>query len=158
MKSVIEDFIREKNVALVGASRDAGKWGSALLRLLKKKGYRLYPVNPNADRIEGEQCYVGVKELPEEVTSVIMTVRPEITEKVVKECSGGGIKRVWMHAGAGGKGSASKAAKEYCRQNGIDVVYGLCPMMFYPPAGIHKLHFWFRKLLGKLPEELKKQE
>lgn len=63
-----------------------------------------------------------------------------------------GIKRVWMHQGEGGKGAYSAAAHEFCKQNGIGVVYGFCPMMFFP-VGIHKLHFLFKKWGKKLPPE-----
>ena len=113
----------------------------------------MYPVNRNAEVIEGEKCYPSVSELPKEVKNAIITVPPQITEQIVKECTQAGIKRVWMHKGVGGKGSQSKTAVEYCKVNGIEVVYGLCPLMFFTPTSIHKVHFWLRKLLHRLPEE-----
>lgn len=153
MRSIIRDFIQDKNVALVGASRNRQKWGNMLFRTLKKKGYKVYPVNRNAARIEGEKCYSSLAELPEGAKNVIITIPPEVTEQIVKECARVGIKRVWMHKGAGGKGAESDAAIEYCKKNGIDVVYGICPLMFFPSAGIHKVHFWFKKIAGKLPKD-----
>jgi hypothetical protein len=59
----------------------------------------------------------------------------------------------WMHKDVGRRGLESKEAIEFHNKNGIDVMYDLCPMMFFPPVGMLKLHFWFKKIFGKLPEE-----
>lgn len=155
MKNTIERFVEDKKVALVGASQNQKKWGNMLLRELKKKGYTVYPVNPNASEIEGEKCYPTVKELPKEITNIIIALPPAITENILKECIQAGIKRVWIHKGVGGKGSKSTAAIEFCKAKGIEVVYGLCPLMFIPPLGMHGIHLWFRKIRGGLPKELR---
>jgi len=153
MKNIIQNFIQDKKVALVGVSRDPKKWGNMLFRELRKNGFTVYPVNRNAELIKGEKCYPTVSELPKDVKNAIITLPSDITEQIVKECAQAGIKRIWMHKGAGGKGSQSKTAIEYCKANGIDVVYGLCPLMFFTPTSIHKVHFWLRKVLHRLPEE-----
>ena len=155
MKTIIENFIQDKKVAVVGASQNQKKWGNMLLRELKKKGYTVYPVNPNATEIEGEKCFPTVKELPKEVRNVIIVLPSEITEQIVKECAQSGINRVWIHKGVGGKGSKSTTAIEFCKANGIDVVYDLCPLMFIPPLGIHGIHLWIKKLIGTFPKEFK---
>ncbi|TFG62778.1 MAG: CoA-binding protein, partial [Spirochaetales bacterium] len=153
MKAVIGDFIKDKYVALVGASKSSHKFGNALLRMLTKKGYIVYPVNPKEQEIEGLTCYASVKDLPPDVKGVIYCVPSTVTDSVIGELSDTGIRRVWMHQGEGGKGAYSAAAHEFCKQNGISVVYGFCPMMFFPPVGIHKLHFLFKKWGKKLPAE-----
>jgi len=51
-----------------------------------------------------------------------------------------------------GRGAYSESAHRKCRENGIDVVYGFCPMMFYGD-GMHKFHLWLRKRFGKIPAE-----
>ena len=155
MKTTIEHFIQDKEVALVGASQNKRKWGNMLFRELKKKGYTVYPVNLNATEIEGTKCYPTVSTLPAEVKNAIIVLPPEITEQIVKECAQASIKRVWMHKGAGGKGSQTKTAIEICKANGIEVVYDLCPLMFLPPVGIHKIHLWFKRLVGRMPGDLK---
>jgi len=154
MKATIEKFIQDKNVGLVGASRDPKKWGAGLTKMLTKKGYAVYPVNPQAEKIEGLTCYATVKKLPKNVSNVIISLPAAKALEVLKECSGTGVKRVWLHKGAGGAGASSPEAVEAARQVGLEVVYGLCPMMFFPPTSVHKVHFWFRKLSGKLPPGL----
>jgi predicted CoA-binding protein len=155
MKTTIEHFIRNKEVALVGASQNQKKWGNMLFRELKKKGYTVYPVNLNATEIEGVKCYPTIGALPPEIRNAIIVLPPEITEQIVKECVQSGINRVWLHKGAGGKGASSKIAIEFCKANGIEVVYDLCPLMFFPPVGMHKVHFWLKRLVGRMPEDLK---
>ncbi|MFC2093377.1 CoA-binding protein [Bacteroidota bacterium] len=152
MEEIIREFLTMKTVALVGASENPKKWGNSLFKELIKKGYRVYPVNPKTKEISGEKCYPSVKELPQEVENLILAVPKNITEQVVKDCPGTGIKRVWMQKGFGGEGSTSEEALKFCKENGIDVVYDLCPMMFIPPAGFHKVHFFFKKLLRTFPK------
>jgi len=104
------------------------------------------PVHPEAETIEGEQCYSSLSELPERVGGLLVVVPPSETEKVVKEASAAGIRRVWMQQGA-----ESEAAIEYCEQEGMSVVHGECILMFAQPTGVHKFHHWLWGLFGKLP-------
>ena len=154
MIKTIETFIQEKGIAVVGASRDRGKWGNMVVRTLKKKGYTVYPVNPNADEIDGGKCFHSVQDLPPDVGSAILTIPKGTALQVVNSLNGTGIKRVWFHDGAGGAGASSHEAIDLCNKNNIDAVYGVCPMMFFPKPGIHKLHLWLKKIGGKLPKEL----
>ena len=154
MLRTIETFIEEKGIAIVGASRSREKWGNMVVRALKKKGYTVYPVNPKADEVDGEKCYHSVQDLPSEVSGAILTIPKDTALQVVNNLNGTGIKRVWFHDGAGGDGASSPEAIDLCKKNNIDVVYGVCPMMFFPKPGIHKLHLWFKKIGGKLPKEL----
>jgi hypothetical protein len=65
--------------------------------------------------------------------------RPEFAEATMRECVELGIKRVWMHHGAGAS-SVSAAATVYGRQHGITVIDGGCPLMFGPTADLgHKV-------------------
>ena len=57
----------------------------------------------------------------------------------MRECVELGIKRVWMHHGAGAS-SVSAAATEYGRQHGITVIDGGCPLMFGPTADLGQGH------------------
>jgi predicted CoA-binding protein len=51
-----------------------------------------------------------------------------------------GIPRVWLHRGVG-RGSVSEEAVRVCRDNGIAVVDGACPLMFDEPVrGVHRIH------------------
>jgi len=153
MEEIIEEFLNNKTVALVGVSDNPKKWGNSLFKELIKKGYKVYPVNPKTKEISGEKCYPSVKELPQEVENLILAVPKNITEQVVKDCLSTGIKRVWMQKGIGSEGSTSEEAVKFCKENGIDVVYDLCPMMFIQPVGFHKIHYFFKKLFRTFPKQ-----
>lgn len=146
-KADVEDFLAQEKFAVVGVSRKKSKFGNAVFRELKKKGFRVYPVNAHADTIEGETCYPDLKSLPEPVGGAVIVVTPSQTEQVVKDAKEAGISRVWMQQGA-----QSEAAVAYCKENNISVVAKECILMFAEPVGsIHKFHRWLWNVFGKLP-------
>jgi len=145
-KAVAEDFIDQRTLAIVGVSRSGKKFGNAASRELRKKGYRVLPVHPEADSIDGERCYPSLGALPEQVGGVLVVVPPQQTEQVVRQAVDAGIRRVWMQQGA-----ESKAAIDFCRERGVSVVHGECILMFAAPTGAHKLHHWVWRLFGRLP-------
>jgi predicted CoA-binding protein len=151
MKKNIQNFLDHKKVAIAGASPNKDNFGKYLMIELNKLGKEVYPVNPNYDDIEGHTCIHSVKDLPEDIENLILAVPPELSEEIVEQAIGSGIKRVWMVKGMG-KGAYSEKAHSTCDENQIEVVYGFCPMMFYG-AGGHKFHLWLRKTFGKLPAE-----
>lgn len=153
MKKVIEEFVNNSELAIAGVSSDPKKWGNMLYRELTKKGYTVYPVNPKLDEAEGTKCYHSVSDLPDHIENLILATPPSATEAIVRECKDSGIKRIWMHQGGGGTGAHSDDAEKYVREHNMELVHGFCPMMFFPPTGIHKIHLWFKKISGKVPAE-----
>ena len=152
MKRIIDAFVADKKIAVVGVSRDKQKWGHMLFTELRKKGYTVYPVNPNAEEIEGITCYPSVNSLPPEVENVIISVPAATAEQVLSEISGGNVKRVWLHKG-GGTGASSPRTVELAREKGLETVYDFCPLMFFPPVGAHGIHRFFKKLFGGYPKD-----
>src|SRR5262249_35855186 len=144
----IYDFVDQKTLAVVGVSRDSKKFGNLAYRELKTKGYRVFPVNPGMDTLDGDRCYANLESLPEKVDGVVIVVPPGQTEKVVHEVKAAGIKRVWMQQGA-----ESDTAIQFCRSHGIQEVHGECILMFAPPVqSYHKVHRNLAGLFGKLPQ------
>ena len=147
-KAAINEFLGSKTLAVVGVSSKRRGFGYTVYHDLKRKGYTVYPVNPNTNAIDGNPCYPDVRLLPEKVDGIILVVPPEQTEQVVGEVAEAGIKRVWMQQGA-----ESDAAIRFCEERGISVVHGECIMMFATPAAFpHGVHRWVRGVVGKLPE------
>ena len=147
-KSTVEEFVGQRTLAVVGASRQGKKFGNYAYKTLRTKGYRLFPVHPQAETIEGDRCYPNLKALPEQVGGVLVVVPPGRTEEVVRDAASAGIRRVWMQQGA-----ESPAAVRFCEENGIREVHGECILMFAEPVtSFHRLHQWVWKLLGKLPK------
>jgi len=61
--------------------------------------------------------------LPVKPDVIDLVVPPKVPEHVVKTCKKLGIKKVWMQPG-----SESETAINFCRENGMDVVHGVCIM------------------------------
>jgi predicted CoA-binding protein len=122
---LIEDFLDKSNLfAVVGASRDTSKYGHKVYRDLRAAGYKVYPVNPNADEILGDRCYPSLESLPENPQVVDLVVPPKVTKQIVKVCMKLGIKKIWMQPG-----SESETALNFCKENNIQVVHGVCVMV-----------------------------
>jgi len=146
-RASIDDFLKQKTIAVVGVSRKKGKFGNTLFKELKAKGYKAFPVNPHTDTLEGERCYPSLKALPEKVDGVAIVVPPAEAERVVHEAADAGISRVWLQQGA-----ESKEAVQFCIDHGISVVHGECMLMFAPPTAFpHRAHRFFRTLAGRMP-------
>ncbi|MDD3717993.1 MAG: CoA-binding protein [Actinomycetota bacterium] len=118
-------------VAVVGASRDRGKFGYKVLMDLKHGGYEAYGVNPACDEIEGVPCYPDLASLPRRPDLVITVVPPEVTEKVVREAEQAGIERIWMQPG-----SECDEAAAYCEKSGIEYMRDACIMVFRREQGV----------------------
>lgn len=147
-RASIDDFLAQETLAVAGVSRDPDKFGSMAYGELESKGYRLFAVNPNTDRINGTRCYPNLQDLPEPVGGVLIVVPPDQTEQVVRDAVAAGIRRVWMQRGA-----ESEAAIRFCEDHGLSTIHGECILMFAEPAALgHKLHRWVWGLLGRLPE------
>jgi len=151
MKNIIQKFLDSDQLAVAGASNKKDNFGLFIMKELVKKGYRVHPVNPGCQEIDGVPCLPTVRELPEEVKGLILAVPPALTEEIAAQCAGTHIERVWMIRGVG-NGAYSEKAHELFKQNNIEVVYGFCPMMFFG-KGMHRMHFWFRSKFGKVPAE-----
>ena len=124
-EKLIEAFLKKRNVfAVVGASRDPSKYGHQVYRDLRTAGYTVYPVNPNADEILGDKCYPSLESLPEMSQVVDLVVPPKVTNQIVKVCKKLGIRKVWMQPG-----SESETALNFCKENNIEVVHGVCVMV-----------------------------
>ncbi len=147
-KAMIDDFLAQRTLAIVGVSRKAEKFGNSAFKELKTKGYQLFLVHPSGEVILGEKSYTSLKDLPQKVGGVLVSVPPAEAEKVVREAHEVGITHIWLQQGA-----ESQAAIEYCEQNGMCVVYGRCILMFaQPQAFFHKPHRWVMQLLGQMPK------
>lgn len=150
----VNDFLAQKRIAVAGVSRKDSHHpvGNLVYRRLKSTGHDVFPVNPHMQTFEGDRCYPDLRSIPGGVDGVVIITRPETTERIVRDCSDAGVRRVWMHQSMATGSSISPAAVEYCRQHDIGVIAGACPMMFGPGVDFgHKCMRWMMSLTGRLP-------
>ena len=150
----VADFLAQQRIAVAGVSRDKSQHpaGNLIFHKLKQRGQQVFPVNPNLDSFEGERCYPDLQSIPGGVDGVVIITRPETTERIVRDCTTAGVRRVWMHQSIAKGSSVSPEAVEYCRQHDISVIAGACPMMY--GAGVdfgHRCMRWMLGLTGGLP-------
>jgi predicted CoA-binding protein len=155
VKQAAAEFLAGRRVAVTGVSRSPQNHGSNVVyQRLRQRGYEVYPVNPNADQVEGDTSYRDLKSIPGGVDWVVIGTKPQAAETTIRECAELGIKRVWMHRGPGA-GSVSQSAAEYGRQRGITVIEGGCPCMFGPTADPgHKAMRFVLALTGNVPRRV----
>lgn len=155
VKDAAAQFLSSKRVAVTGVSRNpAGHGSNVVYQRLRDRGYEVFAVNPNADKVEGDQCYHDLKSIPGGIDAVVIGTRPATAEITMRECAELGVKHVWMHRSFG-SGSVSEAAAEYGRQQGITVIDGGCPLMFDPTADAgHKAMRFVCTLTGAVPRKV----
>ena len=124
MENLVKDFLNKKSFAIAGSFRNETKYAYRIFKKLKEKGYTVFPVNPRGGEIEGSKCYPNIKDIPGDIDVVNIVTPPKVTRNIVKDCKEIGVTRVWLQPGA-----EDKEAIDFCMQNNIDIVYGLCVML-----------------------------
>ena len=150
----VHDFLAQKRIAVAGVSSDNSRHpaGNLIYHRLKKTGHDVFPVNPHMQTFEGERCYPDLQSIPGGVDGVVIITRCEVTERIVHDCNDAGVRRVWMHQSLAKGSSVSPQAVEYCREHGISVIAGACPMMFGSDVDFgHACMRWILRLKGGLP-------
>jgi predicted CoA-binding protein len=141
-RATIDEFLAQRHLAFVGVSRDSKQFANAVYRSLRGPGRTLYPVNTASDGepMEGDASYARLADVPDPVDGVVVMVPAVAAADVVRDAVDRGIPRVWLHRGIG-KGAVSAEAVRICRESGVDLVDGACPLMFEEPVGaVHRIH------------------
>ena len=123
----VEAVLGLRTWAVVGCSPDPGRDSHRIAALLKRRGYRVIPVNPAVDEVLGERCYATVADIPEPVEVVDVFRRSELAGAHVDEAIAIGAKAVWMQLGV-----VDEAAAERARGAGLRVVMDRCPAIEIP--------------------------
>jgi uncharacterized protein len=127
---------------VVGVSRNPKDFSHMVVERLEADGRTVIPVNADVDEIGGRRCFRSLADVPGLVDAVPVMVAPDAAVAVVEQAVARGVRHVWLHRGAG-IGAVSDAAVDRCREAGIDVVAGACPMMFVGQVrGVHRFHRW----------------
>jgi len=116
-----------RTVAVVGCSEDPRRDSNRIARLLRAKGHRILPVNPNLEQALGLPCYPSLAAIPEAVDMVDVFRRPEHVAAVVDEAIAIGARILWLQLGVIDEQAAERAAS-----SGMTVVMDRCPAIEYP--------------------------
>jgi predicted CoA-binding protein len=122
---VIRRILAEaRTIAVVGLSTNPQKASVFVSTYLRYAGYRIIPVNPNADEILGERCYPDLVSVPEPV-DVVDVFRPApFCPDVARQAVEIGAKALWLQLRI-----ISVEAAEIAGAAGLDVVMDRCIKM-----------------------------
>ena len=139
-----ESFFSPKSVAIVGASRQKSKVGYEILSNMIGAGYKgkIYPVNPQADTIEGLKCYPDLESIGQVPELVIIIVPAKIVPAVMQQCVNVGTKAVIIiTAGFKEVGKEGRELEEQiiqiARQAGIRVIGPNCLGVIAPANNLN---------------------
>jgi predicted CoA-binding protein len=153
--TLVQDFLAQKKIAVVGVSDKRETGCNAAYHRFKQAGYTVYPVNPRLTAFEGDPCYPDLTSIPDKPEAVFILANPKVTEQIVQQCVDLGIQRVWMHCMMGTKPglgasmtSVSPDAVRMCQEHGITVIPGACPNQYLNPDFGHKMMKVMFRTLG----------
>jgi len=110
-----------RTVAIVGVSPNLERPSYRVADFLKKEGFRVIPVTPNADQVVGEKAYPDLASVQVPVEVVDIFRRSEDVPPIVEEAIAIGAKAIWMQEGIVNEEAAATA-----RKAGLTVVMDHC--------------------------------
>ena len=129
----IADWVGRRTWAVVGASDNRAKFGNRIYRVLRERGYTVYPVNPTLATVEGDPAYPDIASLPAGVEVLDIVIPPQRVPPVLDQAKAAGIMRIWLQPGAESPDVIAHAAAL-----GLEVIAGgPCAMVearSWPPA------------------------
>ncbi len=147
---LIADFLRGRRIAVAGVSRGTASAANPVFRKLRDAGYEVYPINPNASRVEGVECFPDLASVPGDLDGVVVATHPDVSLDVVRQAVDRKVSRVWLHR-AFGRGSVSDAAVRECDAQGIRCIVGGCPLMYCKPIDLgHRCLRWWLEWRGRI--------
>jgi acetyl coenzyme A synthetase (ADP forming)-like protein len=129
----VRSFLNPRSVAVAGASRRPGTIGATLVANLKRCGFAgpIYPVNPDADEIDGLRAYPSVSAIGTPVDLAVIAVPAAAVEEVVADCARAGVHGVVViSSGFAEMSEAGRAAErrlmQLVRNSGMRMVGPNC--------------------------------
>jgi len=140
----LESFFSPESVAIVGASRQKGKVGYEILSNMIGAGYKgkIFPVNPNADEIDGVKCFPDLQSIGQVPDLVIIVVPANAVPAVMQQCANAGVKSViiitagFREVSKEGKGLEEQVI-QIARQAGIRVIGPNCLGVIVPANNLN---------------------
>ncbi len=91
-------------VAVVGCSDSPARDSLSIALLLKRKGFKVIPVNPVLEpealrQVLGERCYPDLQSIPEPIEMVDVFRRPEFLPEIVSQAIAKGARILWCQLG-----------------------------------------------------------
>jgi uncharacterized protein len=112
---------RSTILAVVGLSPNPSRPSHGVAAYMLAHGYRVVPVNPNAESVFHERCYPTLDEVPGPIDVVVIFRQPEHVPPIVESAIRKQVRVIWMQEGIRHEEAARRA-----RQAGLEVVEDRC--------------------------------
>jgi predicted CoA-binding protein len=90
-----------RTIAIIGASRDRGKFGNKAVRAYRLAGFDVFPIHPTAATIEGLRAYRSVLDIPlSELDRISIYLPPATLRPLLDEIAQKPAREVWFNPGA----------------------------------------------------------
>ena len=129
----VEWILKPRSVAVIGASRNSGKLGGAILANLIQSGYKgkIFPVNRAADQVLGLRCYSSVAAIGGQFDLAIVAVPAAAVESELAACAKAGAHAAIVVAAGFGESGPEGALREerifqLARRSGMRLVGPNC--------------------------------
>ena len=99
-----------KTIAVVGLSSNPFRPSNGVASFMKKKGYKIIPVNPNETEVLGEKAVAALSDVNEKIDLVDIFRRSEEAGQTVNEAIEISAKAVWLQEGVIDEAAAKRAA------------------------------------------------
>lgn len=112
-----------RTVAVVGLSSKPWRPSHRVAAYLRRRGYRIVPVNPNEDEVLGERAFPSLLDVPRELRIDVVDVfrRPEVTPEVARQAAAVGARVLWLQTGI-----VNEEAARIGEAAGLRVIMGVC--------------------------------
>jgi predicted CoA-binding protein len=122
---------RPTTVAVIGCSDNPDRDSLRIAMLLRNKGFRVIPVNPQLKPgalpdVLGERCYPDLASIPDPVEIVDVFRRSEFVAEVAQQAIAKGARVLWCQLGVIDLDAARRA-----QAAGLTVVMDRCPAIEY---------------------------
>ncbi len=133
-----------RSVAIVGATKKAGKVGEVLVSNMRAAGYRgeLLAVNPKYRSVHGVPCYASVEKLPQPVDLVVIATPAATVADMISQCGAAGVHAALVIT-AGFSETGTEGARlerevvELIRRHDVRMIGPNCLGMLRPSLGLN---------------------
>ncbi len=110
-------------IAMVGASKDHYYSSYQVARYLKEQGYKVYPVNPTIQSVDGYHSYASLADVPEPIDIVDVFREPMHLDEIVNAAIEVGAKTLWAQLAVV---SSDQEPEHRAKMAGLKVVSNRC--------------------------------
>jgi hypothetical protein len=110
-----------KVIAVVGHSDKPFRTSYQIAEYMRNAGYKIYPVNPSVEEIDGQKSYASLEEVPEPIDIVNVFRRSEHLQGVVEAAAAVNAKAVWAQLGV-----SDPAAEQSAQDADLPIVMNRC--------------------------------